>query len=135
MKIHPHINILSLKSLFQNRFENGYDLYHDNMYVDWLRQEHPDSLPDGLVNDEQVDTSVTVHPSTMANNLEQEETAERNGDISTNTSFISQESEPSNDDANSTSLSSSLSMTRKLISELSELITPPKTSMVRARVK
>ena len=29
--------------LFLNRFENGYDLYHDNMYVNWLRQEHPDS--------------------------------------------------------------------------------------------
>ena len=52
--------------LFQNMFENGYDLYHDNLYVDWLRQEHPDSLPDGLVNDEQVHTSVTVRPSTWA---------------------------------------------------------------------
>ena len=121
--------------LFQNRFENGYGLYHDNLYVDWLRQEHPNSLPDGLVNDEQVDTSVTVHPSTMANNLEQEEIAEQECDISTNTSFVSQESEPSNDDANSTSLSSSLSMTRKLISELSELITPPKTSTGKSKGK
>ena len=120
--------------LFQNRFENGYYLYHDNLYFDCLRQEHPDSLPDALVNDEQVHTSVTVHPSTMANNLEQEEAAEQNGDISTNTSFISQESEPSNDDANSTSLSSSLSMTRKLISELTELITPPKTSTGKSKV-
>ena len=35
--------------LFQNRFENG---YHKNQYVDWLRQEHPDSLPNGLVSNE-----------------------------------------------------------------------------------
>ena len=111
--------------LFQKRFENGYDLYHDTHYVDWLRQEHPDSLPNGLVNSEQVDTSVIVHPCT--NNSEQGETAEQNADISTSTSFTSQENESSNDDATS-SLSSSLSMTRKLISELSELITPPKTS-------
>ena len=33
-----------------------------NLYVDWLRQEHHDSLSDGLVNDEQVDTSVCIHP-------------------------------------------------------------------------
>ena len=27
-----------------SKFENSYDLYcHDNLYVDWLRQEHPDS--------------------------------------------------------------------------------------------
>ena len=101
-----------LSSVFKHSACNN----HNNLHVNWVRQEHPDSLPDGLVNNEQVDTLVTMHPSTMANNLklEQEETAEQNGDISTNTSFISQESEPSNDDANSTSLSSSLSMTRKL---------------------
>ena len=52
-----------------------------NLYVDWLRQEHADSLSNGLVSDEQVDTSVTMHPSTMANNLEQqEEAAEQKGD-------------------------------------------------------
>ena len=28
----------------------AYDLYYDNQYVDWLRQEHPNSLPDGLIN-------------------------------------------------------------------------------------
>ena len=31
--------------LFQWRFNNGYDIYDDPLYLDWLRQEHPDSLP------------------------------------------------------------------------------------------
>ena len=125
--------------LFRNRFENGYDLYHDNRYVDWLRQEHPDSLPDGLVNNEQIDTSVTLHPSTMTdmntlepstmvNTEDQEETAKQISDTSANCSIVSQVGEAGSDDVSSTSLSSSLSVTRKLISELSELINPPKTS-------
>ena len=32
-------------TLFQQRFDNGYDLYHDSMYVAWLQQEHPEALP------------------------------------------------------------------------------------------
>ena len=112
--------------LFRNRFENGYDLYHDNRYVDWLRQEHPDSLPDGLVNNKQIDTSVTLHsstmtdmntlePSTMVNNEDQEETAKQISDTSANCSIVSQVGEAGSDDVSSTSLSSSLSVTRKLI--------------------
>ena len=123
--------------LFQNRFENGYDLYHDNQYVNWLRQEYPDSLPNGLVSNEQIDFSATLHPSTMTDTLEpstmadnedQEETTKQISDTSANYSIVLQESEAGSDDVNSTSLSSSLSMTRKLISELSELITSSKTS-------
>ena len=67
--------------------------------------------------------------------IEQGETAEQSADISTNASLISQESEISHDDVQSTSLSSSLSMTRKLISELSELITPPKASTGKSKGK
>ena len=42
----------------------------DNQYVNWLRQEHPYSLLDGLFNIEQIDTSVTLHPSTITDTLE-----------------------------------------------------------------
>jgi len=34
--------------LFQRRFNNGYNVYDDPLYVAWLRYEHPDSLPDPL---------------------------------------------------------------------------------------
>ena len=31
--------------LFEQRFDNGYDIYDDLSYLDCLRKEHPDSLP------------------------------------------------------------------------------------------
>ena len=53
----------------------------DNQYVNWLRQEHPYSLLNGLFNIEQIDTCIhlrtmtdTLEPSTMANTEGQEET-------------------------------------------------------------
>ena len=64
----------------------------------------------------------------MANTEDQEEATKQISDTSTNYSIVSQESEAGSDDVSSTSLSSSLLMTRKLISELSELITSSKTS-------
>ena len=33
---------------FENRFENGYDIFTDEKYVAWLRQYHPDSVPQDL---------------------------------------------------------------------------------------
>ena len=35
-------------NLFQTRYENGYDIYEDPMYVEWLRQQHPDALPEDI---------------------------------------------------------------------------------------
>ena len=70
----------------------------------------------------------TLEPSTMVNTEHQEETAKQISDTSANCSIVSQVGEAGSDDVSSTSLSSSLSVTRKLISELSELINPPKTS-------
>ena len=64
----------------------------------------------------------------MFNTEDQEETTKQISDTSANYSITSQESEVGSDDVNSTSLSTSLSMTRKLISELLELITPPEIS-------
>ena len=58
----------------------------------------------------------------MANSEGQEETIKQISEI--HRLIVSQESEAGSDDANSISLSSGLSMTRKLISEL---ITLPKT--------
>ena len=32
-------------NLFERRYDNGYDIYDDQMYVAWLQQQHPDDLP------------------------------------------------------------------------------------------
>ena len=34
--------------LFQRRFDNGYNIYDDPLYITWLRHEHPDNLTDPL---------------------------------------------------------------------------------------
>ena len=36
---------------FENRFENGYDIFTDEKYMAWLRQYHPDSVPQDLCDD------------------------------------------------------------------------------------
>ena len=36
---------------FENRFENGYEIFTDEKYVAWLRQYHPDSVPQDLCDD------------------------------------------------------------------------------------
>ena len=35
-------------TLFERRYDNGYNLYHDKMYVAWLQQEHPECIPNDL---------------------------------------------------------------------------------------
>ena len=35
-------------NLFQTRYKNGYDIFEDSMYVEWLRKQHPDSLPENI---------------------------------------------------------------------------------------
>ena len=35
-------------NLFQTRYESGYDIYEDPMYVKWLQQQHPDHLPEDM---------------------------------------------------------------------------------------
>jgi len=35
-------------NLFQARHENGYGIYEDPMYVEWLQQQHPDALPEDI---------------------------------------------------------------------------------------
>ena len=32
---------------YEKRFENGYNIYTDENYVQWLRKFHPDYLPPG----------------------------------------------------------------------------------------
>ena len=36
--------------LFTTRYENGYDIYTDTEYMIWLAENHPDALPDDVLN-------------------------------------------------------------------------------------
>ena len=83
-------------SLFQQRYDNGYNLYHDKMYVSWLQQEDPECLPNDLIT--------STSSSTYSSNTE--------------SSGIS----PLDVQAPTQSLSVSLSQTRSLLSQLSEFL-------------
>ena len=43
-----HIQALEL---FQQRYENGYDLYTDSDYVAWLVANHPTDVPDDILGE------------------------------------------------------------------------------------
>ena len=81
---------------FQRKFDNGYDLYSDPLYLNWLRHEHPDSLPEHL----NLDQHANEQPDPIADELDQE--------VATNPIHTSVGSRPSLE-GSSTSLSSSLS--------------------------
>ena len=49
-------------SLFQQRHDNGYNLYNDRMYVSWLQQKHPECLPNDLIT--------STSPGTYSSNTE-----------------------------------------------------------------
>ena len=36
--------------LFTTRYENGYDIYTNTEYMIWLAENHPDALPDDVLN-------------------------------------------------------------------------------------
>ena len=95
-------------SLFQQRYDNGYNLYHDKMYVSQLQQKHSECLPNDLIT--------STSPGTYSSNTE--------------FSGIS----PLGVQAPTQSLSVSLSQTRGLLSELSVSLNQPKAS-VKAKGK
>ena len=47
----PKMVVLSSQLIeeYETRFENGYNIYMDEGYVQWLREVHPDSLPSGKI--------------------------------------------------------------------------------------
>ena len=54
------------EELFRKRFEEGYDIYTDGRYVQWLKEHHPDTLPatDGNLGDHGI--SIAAHFSSVA---------------------------------------------------------------------
>ena len=51
-------------SLYEERFENGYDIYTDTNYIAWLEQFHPDCLP-SLCDMFASVTSLAAHDETL----------------------------------------------------------------------
>jgi len=99
--------------LFQRRFDNGYNIYDDPLYLGWLRQEHPDSIPGSKHLDVHVHEQLKFSENELLENQE----------VATDPSETLPASESSLEGL-STSLSSSLSPTRQLISKLKGLILP-----------
>ena len=97
--------------LFQKRFDNGDDIYNDQLYVDWLRQT-VSQVQHTLMY---ISTGTLISLKVAVNQ-----------EVATDTPETLPASE-STLEGSSSSLSSSLLSTRQLISELKELILP-KTS-------
>jgi len=110
--------------LFQKRFDNGYDIYDDQLYVDWLRQEHPDCLPGSAHPDVHVHERLDLPESQLPVNQE-----------AANDTPETLPASESTLEGSSSSLSSSLSSTRQLISELKELILPKSSANSKGKGK
>ena len=117
-------------TLFERRYDNGYNLYHDKMYVAWLQQEHPECVPNDLafVNP----NSCPVTENTNTGDISQSESSLESA--SENLSQSSVQESPAGVQVSTSSLSVSLSQTRGLLSELSEFLNQPKVP-VKAKGK
>ena len=124
-------------TLFQRRYENGYNLYHNGMYVAWLQQEHPECLPNDLViqNNTPVTENTNIDVKSQSDNsltkvqsLSESLTEVQNLSEISDQSTVQESSDNSHLDveAPTKSLLVSLSQTRSLISELSEFLNHPK---------
>jgi len=56
------------EELFRRRFAEGYDIYMDGRYVQWLKEHHPDTLPatDRTLGNQENSISITSHFSSVA---------------------------------------------------------------------
>ena len=66
--------------LFQRRYDNGYNIYDDQMYVSWLQQQHPDDLPENLSSSTTIETQVNgeqVEPLNCNTSIEDDSTVDK----------------------------------------------------------
>ena len=66
--------------LFQRRYDNGYNIYDDQMYVSWLQQQHPDDLPENLSSSTTIETQVNgeqVEPLNCNTSTEDDSTVDK----------------------------------------------------------
>ena len=112
--------------LFERQYENGYNIYDDQIYASWLQQKHPNDLPENLSLS--TNTKEQVH---------EEQTEPLNCNTSTeddNTSY-KENTVPSTEQP-TYSLSASLANTRVFVTELSKIlnerkVVPKASSTVR----
>ncbi|XP_065896215.1 ras guanine nucleotide exchange factor glfB-like [Dysidea avara] len=66
--------------LFQRRYDNGYNIYDDQMYVSWLQQQHPDDLPENFSSSTTIETQVNgeqVEPLNCNTSTEDDSTVDK----------------------------------------------------------
>jgi len=127
--------------LFQRRFDNGYDIYDDPVYVEWLRQQHPDVLPENLLltSTSTIDLSLTSTSVEKDLSLSNSSTVDENqttdpNDDSTNAATVSGSVMAANGIAEQSvskcySLSASLANTRKFVTELQVILDEQKVPL------
>ena len=111
-------------TLFERRYDNGYNLYHDKVYVAWLQQEHPECLPKDPDICPVMENTNTDNISQSDNSLAEVQSLSENSCQSSVQE--SSGTSPMDVQALTKSLSVSLSQTRSLLSELSEFLDKPK---------
>ena len=66
--------------MFQRRYDNGYNIYDDQMYVSWLQQQYPDDLPENLSLSTTIETQVNgeqAEPLSCNTSTEDDSTADK----------------------------------------------------------
>lgn len=113
-------------TLFQQRFDNGYDLYHDSMYVAWLQQEHPEALPSSSSFNDSMELQNSSYADEAMEFQSQDASTSKVCVLSEVSDPSTEAEKPSDIHVTSNSVSKSLSQTRVLLSQLSEFLTHPK---------
>ena len=111
-------------TLFERRYDNGYNLYHDKVYVAWLQQEHPECLPKDPDICPVIENTNIDYISQSDNSLAEVQSLSEN--LSESSVQESSGTSPMDVQAPTKSLSVSLSQTRSLLLELSEFLDKPK---------
>lgn len=117
--------------LFEERYENGYNLYIDQDYVKWMQFYHPEDLPEDLISPSE---SLTDDPVTTDSRPQNEE---GQNSSSADDSMCSVPSLPTSelDSTPSQSASKGLSETRKVYSAINSFLTFPKASSTTSKGK
>ena len=115
--------------LFQRRYDNGYNIYDDQMYVSWLQQQHPDDLPENLSSSTTIETQVNgeqVEPLNCNTSTEDDSTVDKENVVPSPEqpmdSTVDKENVVPSPEQPTYSLSASLANTRVFVSELREIL-------------
>ena len=115
--------------LFQRRYDNGYNIYDDQMYVSWLQQQHPDDFPENLSSSTTIETQVNgkqAEPLNCNASTEDDSTADKENVVPSPEqpmdSTVDKENVVPSPEQPTYSLSASLANTRVFVSEFREIL-------------